>query len=166
MTRWSVLLRAAPTVREPRAPTASSTFVAEDSLGYLVNRAARLMAGELGERLRPSGIGIGQWAILLLLWARDGSSQAEIARFAAIEAPTVVRTIDRMVRDGLVYRAADTADARLSRIFLTARGRALRDELVPLAIAVNEGFLARLSIRDANTLRRLLAKLITEPVRP
>jgi DNA-binding MarR family transcriptional regulator len=139
--------------------------VVEESLGYLVNRAARLMAGGLAEQIRPSGIGIGAWAILLLLWARDGPTQTELARFAAIEAPTVVRTIDRMVRDGLVTRRPDPRDARLSRIFLTERGRALQDELVPQAAGVNEAFQARLSPGEADALRRLLAKLITEPAR-
>ena len=50
----------------------------------------------------------------------------------------MVRTIDRLVRDGLVTRVADPADGRVSRIYLTDRGRSLRDELVPMAVAVNE----------------------------
>jgi DNA-binding MarR family transcriptional regulator len=121
------------------------------------------MAGDLAERLRPAGIGIGQWAILLLLWARDGSTQAELARLAAIEAPTVARTIDRMVRDGLVTRASDPRDARLSRIHLSARGLALRDELVPQAIAVNDAFLARIGEEERDGLKRLLARLLERP---
>jgi DNA-binding MarR family transcriptional regulator len=137
--------------------------VIAESLGYLVNRAARMMAGSLAERLRPSGVGIGQWALLLFLWARDGMSQAELARVAAIEGPTVVRTIDRMVRDGLVTRTSDPSDARLSRIHLTERGRRLRDELVPLAIDVNEVVLGRLTVGEGRTLRRLLAKVIAPP---
>ena len=45
----------------------------------LLNRSARLMAHELAERLRPAGVAIGQWAVLLVLWARDGISQAELS---------------------------------------------------------------------------------------
>jgi DNA-binding MarR family transcriptional regulator len=162
MSAWSVRLAGAATgedaersgrVYEPR------TFVVEDSLGYLVNRLARLMAHELGERLRPAGVAIGQWPVLLCLWARDGMTQAELSRVVAIEPPTVVRTIDRMVRDGLVTRAPDPDDGRLSRIYLTERGRLLRDELVPLAAALNGENLNRLTASEARTLRRLLAKL-------
>lgn len=137
-------------------------FVIEDSAGYLVNRLARSMAGQLAERMRPAGIGIGQWAVLLFLWARDGLSQAELARVVAIEPPTMVRTLDRMVRDGLVTRDADPADGRVSRIHLTDRGRALRDELVPMAVAVNEATLARLTERERATFQRLLTKLVRE----
>lgn len=167
MSRAAVLLRRAPaTDGDSGAELRTPSFVIEESLGYLVNRAARLMAGELAERLRPAGIGIGQWAIMLLLWARDGSTQAELARLAAIEPPTVVRTIDRMVRDGLVTRAPDPNDARLSRIHLTQRGRTLRDELVPHAVAVNDVFLQRLTASEGASLRRLLTKLLANPSRP
>jgi DNA-binding MarR family transcriptional regulator len=134
--------------------------VIDDSLGYIINRVARSFAQELGEELRPHGVGIGQWAVLLFLWARDGMSQAELARVVAIEPPTMVRTIDRMVRDGLVTRMPDPADRRISRIYLTDRGRALRDELVPRAVAVNEANLARLTRREGRSLHRLLAKLL------
>jgi DNA-binding MarR family transcriptional regulator len=139
------------------------TFVIEDSLGYLVNRAARLMAHELADRLRPAGVGIGQWAVLLFLWARDGTTQAELARVVAIEPPTLVRTIDRMVRDGLVTRSPDPNDGRITRIHLTERGRALRDDLVPEAVAVNESAGTRLTAAESRTLHRLLAKLVAEP---
>lgn len=167
MTPRAVLLRRAPaTDGDSGAEAGTPAFVIEESLGYLVNRAARMMAGELAERLRPAGVGIGQWAIMLLLWARDGATQADLARLAAIEPPTVVRTIDRMARDGLVTRAPDPWDARLSRIHLTERGRALRDELVPQAIAVNHVFLQRLTVSQGAHLRRLLTKLLEDPARP
>jgi DNA-binding MarR family transcriptional regulator len=163
MSAWSVRLAGAAKGEDAdhpgRAPE-SRTFVIEDSLGYLVNRVARLMARDLAERLRPAGVAIGQWAVLLVLWARDGMTQAELSREVAIEPPTVVRTIDRMVRDGLVSRAPDPDDGRLSRIYLTERARSLRDELVPLAAAVNGEILNRLTATEARTLRRLLAKLV------
>ena len=164
MSAWSVRLAGAPTgedaERSDLVPE-SRTFLIEDSLGYLVNRTARLMAHELAERIRPTGVAIGQWAVLLFLWARDGMTQAELSRVVAIEPPTMVRTIDRMVRDGLVTRALDPDDGRLSRIYLTERGRSLREELVPLAVAVNAEILNGLTANEARTLRRLLAKLAT-----
>jgi DNA-binding MarR family transcriptional regulator len=165
VSSWSVRLRASEADHHAvRGNTASRTreFVIQDSLGYVINREARSFAQELAGELRQRGIGIGQWAVLLFLWARDGMSQAELARVVAIEPPTMVRTIDRMVRDGLVTRAPDPEDRRISRIHLTDRGRALRDELVPKAAAVNEANLARLTKSEGRTLYRLLAKLIAD----
>jgi DNA-binding MarR family transcriptional regulator len=148
---------------EGSAGGADRQFVIQDSLGYLVNRAARLMAQQLADELRPYGIGIGQWAVLLHLWARDGMSQVALARVVAIEPPTMVRTIDRMVRDGLVERRPDASDARISRIHLTERGRSIRDELVAKAVGVNERALSRFTASERQNLIALLQKLITPP---
>jgi DNA-binding MarR family transcriptional regulator len=164
MSEWSVQLTATVDGEDAGSGpvSGSQTFAIDESLGYLVNRTARLMAHELAERMRPAGVAIGQWAVLLFLWARDGMSQAEISRLVAIEPPTLVRTIDRMVRDGLVTRVPDPDDGRLSRIHLTDRGRSLRDQLVPLAEAVNDDILHRLTPNEGRTLRRLLTKLLAQ----
>ena len=154
---WSVRLAA-----DRPAPVGTPEFVIEESLGYLVNRAARLFAHQLADRLRPHGIGIGQWAVLMFLWARDGTTQAELSRLVAIEPPTMVRTVDRLVRDGLVTRAPDPQDARASRIQLTDRGRSLRDQLVPEAVAVNRSAAESLGAAEARTLRRLLGRLTAD----
>lgn len=148
--------------RKPDKPSESGgqKFVIEDSLGYLVNRVARSMAHQLADELRPSGVGIGQWAVLMFLWAGDGMSQAELSRVVAIEPPTMVRTIERMVRDGLVRRVPDPRDRRVTRIHLTDRGWSLRHELVPKAVAVNARNLSRMTEAEGTTLRRLLHKLL------
>ena len=134
-------------------------FVIEESLGYLVNRAARVMAQQLADELRENGVAIGQWAVLMFLWSEDGLSQADLARVVAIEPPTMVRTVDRMARDGLVERRPDPKDRRIRRIHLTDRGRALRDELVPKAAGVNQRTFARLTAEERRTLASLLKKI-------
>ena len=164
MSEWSVLTRAETQGRldcDASGDTAGpGKFVIENSLGYLVNRVARSIAHQLAEEIRPEGVAIGQWAVLMFLWARDGMSQADLSRVVAIEPPTMVRTIDRMVRDGLVTRIADPGDGRVSRIHLTDRGRSLRDELIPKAVMVNATTLGHLSASEGRTLRRLLVKLL------
>ena len=145
--------------RPSQAPGAR-TFVIEESLGYLINRVAREFAARLAVELRPHDVGIGQWAVLLHLWSADGMSQAQLARRVAIEQPTMVRTIDRMERDGLVTRSPDPHDRRASRISLTERGWALRDRLLPLAGEVNRAATATLTEQEVVTLRRLLTKLV------
>ena len=139
---------------------AAGDFVLAESLGYLINRLARAMARELAGELRPHGVAIGQWAVLLILWTRDGLSQAELARRVAIEPPTMVRTIDRMIRDGLVTQIRDPRDARAVVIHLTDRGRALRDELIPLAAEVNARALGGLDPGERATLLRQLRTVL------
>lgn len=141
------------------AAAEAGPFVIEESLGYLVNRLAVIFARALGDRLAPHEVSIGQWAVLLVLWAEDGLSQTELSRRVAIEDATMVRNLDRMERDGLVRRERDPRDRRRSRIFLTERGRALRDLLVPSAIAVNEAATAPLTADERRVLPDLLRRM-------
>jgi DNA-binding MarR family transcriptional regulator len=148
--------------------TGPRTFVIEESLGYLINRAARAFANRLAEQLRPFDVGIGQWAVLLHLWGNDGMTQAQLARRVAIEQPTMVRTIDRMERDGLVRRVRDARDRRRVNVFLTDKGRALRDPLVPCAVATDEAATRALTGAELeqakDLLRRMTEALESAPV--
>jgi DNA-binding MarR family transcriptional regulator len=145
---------------EGQAERGEAIYAVFDNLGYLVNRTARLMAQMFSRRLQPHGVALAQWAILLLLYAKDGQTQRELSRMVAIEPPTVARTIDRMVRDGLVSREPHPQDGRATSIRLTPRALALREELATESIAGN-AFAARvLSAEELITLKTLLGRVI------
>ena len=135
-------------------------FVIEESIGYLMNYLARVFARALSERLAAHGASLGQWAVLMFLWARDGQSQGELSRSVAIGDATMVRTVDRMERDGLVRRVRDTRDRRRVNVFLTEAGRNLRDSLVPCAIAVNEAATRPFTDAEEEQLSDLLRRMI------
>jgi DNA-binding MarR family transcriptional regulator len=142
-------------------------FVIEESLGYLVNYVAKTFARALGDRLAPHGVTTSQWAVLMFLWAEEGLSQTELSRRVAIDDATMVRTLDRMERDGLVRRERDTRDRRRINVVLSERGRALRDRLVPCAVAVNAAATRSLTAAERrqllDLLRRMIAALEAEP---
>jgi DNA-binding MarR family transcriptional regulator len=135
-------------------------FVIEESVGYLVNYLARAFARAHAERLAGHGATLGQWAVLVFLWERDGQSQGELSRSVAIEDATMVRTIDRMERDGLVRRVRDARDRRRVNVFLTDKGRALRDPLVPCAVATNEAATRPFTEAEKRQLSDFLRRMI------
>jgi DNA-binding MarR family transcriptional regulator len=135
-------------------------YAIEDNLGYLVNRTARLMAQLMSRRLQHHGVALAQWAILLFLYARDGQTQRELSRVVAIEPPTVARTIDRMVRDGLVRREPHPRDGRATRIRLTPRALELREALATESIAANQLAVRVLTADELDTLKTLLRRVI------
>jgi DNA-binding MarR family transcriptional regulator len=137
-----------------------TSYASEDNLGYLVNRVARLMAQMFSRRLQRHGVALAQWAILLFLYAEDGQNQRELSRVVAIEPPTVARTIDRMVRDGLVRREPHPRDGRATRIRLTPRALALREQLVAESMAGNELAARVLSGEELEILKALLRRMI------
>lgn len=135
-------------------------YAIDDNLGYLVNRTARLMGQMFSRRLERHGVALAQWAILLFLYAEDGRTQRELSRMVAIEPPTVARTIDRMVRDGLVRREPHPRDRRATSIRLTPRALALRDELAAESMAGNAFAARTLSDTELETLKTLLRRVV------
>jgi DNA-binding MarR family transcriptional regulator len=114
-----------------------SRFKPGRSVGYLLRDCYRSFSRALELQIKPYGIGLGQWYFLRELWEEDGLTQGDLSSRVGMTAPTTVVAIRRMVEDGLVVRKKDEHDRRKLRISLTQEGRRLRDELLPLALEVN-----------------------------
>ncbi len=138
-------------------------FIIEESLGYLVNYVAKLFSQIQTACLAPHGIYLGQWAVLMFLWVQDGQTQRELSHQVAIDEASMVRSIDRMERGGLVRRVRNEHDRRQINIFLTEKGRALRDQLVPCAQAGNavatQGFTEAEQCQVSALLQRMIVSL-------
>lgn len=118
---------------------------------YAVDSALRAMPGH---ELR-----VGQEQLLLQLWGADGSSQSQLVERMCVEPPTVTRMLQRIEADGLVERRPDPEDARVSRVFLTAKGRALEGQVAAAWQAVEARATAGLSADERTALRRLLTRV-------
>jgi DNA-binding MarR family transcriptional regulator len=108
------------------------------SPGFLVNRLGHEMAQALEQRFKMYDVTISQWAVLLMLWEQgEGKSQVELQELLGLEGATVTGLVQRMERSDLVQRRPDPQDKRVSRVYLTDRGRSLEHILTPLAQEVN-----------------------------
>lgn len=136
------------------------TYDMDTSPGDLVNRAAKLFAQALYQRIAPHGISKGQWPFLMLLWDEDGLSQKELSTRRGIKEATTVRALDRMERDGLVQRVRDTKDRRRTNIFLTDKGRGLQPSLIPFTTEVNSLATADYSPEETEVFLSLVKRII------
>ena len=64
-------------------------------------------------RLGALGTWPGQIPIVLCLLAEEGLSQKELIERTRIEQSTMAEHLDRMERDGLIYRVRDKRDRRV-----------------------------------------------------
>lgn len=99
------------------------------SVGYQVNRLARLFEAALRQNIAAYGVVPGQFPALLALYERDGRTQRELCQVASVDQSTMAKTLARMRRDGLVREEPDPGDGRRTRYHLTARARALEPDL-------------------------------------
>lgn len=126
------------------------------SFGHMIRDVNLLFQRELGRRIAPLGVSLGQWYVLRVLWIQDGLSQAEISQRTGIAAPSIVAALRRLVAQGLVVRDKHPTDQRKNIIFLTKSGRQLESKCLDQARAVNELSLAGLSEDDVETCMRVL----------
>jgi DNA-binding MarR family transcriptional regulator len=134
--------------------------VPNDRMAHLVKDAMRAFDRSLETRLAAHGVPLGQWRFLRVLWESDGLTQRELSREAGVMEPTTFAALKAMASRGLVVRRQLAGNRRKVHVFLTARGRALKRKLVPLAEEVNRRAVAGVpSSEIAATRRTLLAVL-------
>ena len=122
-------------------------------------RVSRAMKSAAGETMRSQGLHVGQNFILEQLWQEDSLTPGELARRIGVETPTVTRAAQRLETAGLVRRVRDQTDARLVRVQLTDRGRALEQELPRRLDRVYQRALRGMSPEERATLLHLLTRV-------
>ena len=95
----------------------------DDSLHYLIMANQMLVQRGLLERLKETGLTIGQPKVLDYLKEHDGSNQKEIARACFLEAGSLTSILNRMEEKGLVERRMLNGNRRSFHVFLTENGR-------------------------------------------
>lgn len=128
------------------------------SIGYLTRINFRAFSRTLEKLTIERGVTAGQWRFLRVLWEQDDMTQRELSELAGTTEATTVRAVASLLDSGFITRTRSTADRRKMRIKLTARGRRLRIELLPMVIAVNERALRGVSAEDVETTRRVLVR--------
>ena len=87
-----------------------------DYLPYLVNRVGTIIADQFGaEALAPHGLSIAMWRVMAVLASAGQQRQIDLAELTSTDASTLSRLVTRLVRLGLVTRAARPAATARSR---------------------------------------------------
>jgi MarR family transcriptional regulator for hemolysin len=128
----------------------------------LFTRASKLLRTAADDAMSVHGVRVGQNIILEALWADDGLTPGQIAQRVGLATPTVVNTATRMEHAGLVARRPDPQDARLVRIHLTDRGRALRDVIGAARDELARHATATLTKDERRHLRSALEKIVKQ----
>jgi DNA-binding MarR family transcriptional regulator len=98
--------------------------------------SSRLLRNYIDHRAKERGTTRAQWIVLFRLRQNEGLSQVDLADVLELQPISLVRLLDRLVEHGLLERRHDPKDRRANRLFLTAKGRRLVDELDSLRDAI------------------------------
>ena len=98
--------------------------------------SSRLLRNYIDHRAKERGTTRAQWIVLFRLRQNEGLSQVDLADVLELQPISLVRLLDRLVEHGLLERRHDPKDRRANRLFLTAKGKKLVDDLDSLRDAI------------------------------
>lgn len=147
--------------RSPKAkpPRRAVAFPPRLSSGYLVRDAHRAFQRLLERRIAACGVTRGQWYFLRALWITDGMSQRELSGRVGMMEPTTAIALRSMERSQLICRLRADDDRRKVRVFLTAKAKRLRNELLTIARGITANAEQGLAVRELDTFRRVIAHM-------
>jgi len=130
------------------------------SLSFLVRQAHRAFVATLADRLLPHGVSVAEWAVLRRLWQQEGFTQVDLADRMRVRKASLTSVLAGLERKGLLRRIRRGEDLRKYHLFLTKRGRDLKEELHPIGVAINRRAVAGIDPDDAGVVVHLLEKVI------
>lgn len=149
-----------PPRRRAKAFYAGDSYVAGDSVGYLLNQVVIAMRRQIEQAMAAHGLTAAQWYPLWKL-ERDGACTAqELARDMDIDAGAATRLVDRLAAKGLVARLRSDSDRRVVVLHLEPAGRAVAAQVPGVLADVNNAFLRDFSRDEWQQLKMLLRRML------
>ena len=134
--------------------------VPNDRMAHLIKDSTRVFLRSLQVRLARHDVQLGHWTFLRILWEQDGLTQRELSDEAGFMEPTTVIALRSMESLGYVTREHRPDNRKNLYVFLTPKGRRLKQALVPLAEEVNAIALTGVCDNDIAASRRALLAMI------
>jgi DNA-binding MarR family transcriptional regulator len=142
------------------------SYVAGDSVGYLLNQVVISMRRQIEQAMTAHGLTAAQWYPLWKL-KRDGPSTAQdLARDMDIDAGASTRLVDRLAAKGLVERTRSASDRRVVMLTLTAAGDAVAAHVPSVLADVNNAYLRDFSRDEWHLLQQLLRRMLASGQAP
>lgn len=130
----------------------------DDRTGFLVGRAARVMAHSLNREFHSAGyqLTVDHWIVLSKLLYEGGQKQQHLCAETGSDKTTITRQIDFMEEQQWVYRLPDEQDRRNKLIYLTAEGHRLQYDLSLIVDHFNQKIENQLDSKELQTCKKVL----------
>ncbi len=134
----------------------------EESISYLLAKISVSHQNLVETAAMGAGLHRGQAFVLFELWKKDGQRQIDLATNLGLSPPTVNKTLGGLLENDFATRGKYENDERSTRIFLTQKGRDVREDLIGQWELLEERITGGLTDTEALMLQQLLAKLLVE----
>jgi len=146
--------RRATASRATERPGDASPF----ALGLLLRRAHWRAAAVMSEALRPLGIELRHFAVLIVLVNRGPTEQRDLVAATGSDKAGIMRVVDDLERKGLAVRKSVPGDRRVRAVEITPKGLELFDAAHAAAEPLAERLVSELGPGEAERLTDLLTR--------
>ncbi|MBL8153441.1 MAG: MarR family transcriptional regulator [Anaerolineae bacterium] len=112
-----------------------------------------------GQVVEPLGLTVIEWYILRALYEQDGQHASELARAVGRAATSFTPILDKLQNKSLIERKPDPADRRAVRIYLTAKARSNREQVLASAEQIDTRIRKMFSNGDFKGFQNVIATL-------
>ncbi len=131
-----------------------------DSLGFLLLHVGRAQHNLIRKQMHTHGLYRGQPPVMFALNQQDGMSNSDLANFLDITPATLTNKVKRMEKADLVIRRRDVDDERVSRIYLTDKGRGLMDKIHQSVVESDNAMLRGFSDAEIEHLKEDIKRIL------
>jgi DNA-binding MarR family transcriptional regulator len=152
--------------RQSAADADEPALKLETFLPYRLNVLASLVSEALSRvYAKRYGIGVPEWRVLVTLGEYKTMTAKAIGAHSHMHKTKVSRAVALLERRKLLTRRANREDKREALLSLTAAGRAMYDDLVPIALDFTRRLVASLDTGDHRAFERAVTALIHQSKR-
>lgn len=136
-------------------------FILEVAIGYRLEKTVKVLRTELQKAFEDAGYDITayQFHILYRLWQQEGIFLTQLRQYSVLDNSRITREVDALERRGFVERRSSNGDRRKVCLFLTDKGKEIKQILLPIQIKHYERTLVGISPEELNQLDTILSKV-------
>ena len=129
-------------------------------VGRLIKQVLASVIHSIDERMQPLGLTALQWEPIALIHFEKVDTVAALARESQVNCGSMTRMLDRLEKKQLLRRRRSATDRRVVHLELTAKGKRVAAEILPLALAALDQHLYGFKPAEASTLTQLLGRML------
>lgn len=139
--------------------TGESVYAVEEQIGFLLRAAMQRHTTLFFSRM-PDNVTQTQLAVLGKLLEIGSCTQNHLGRLVCLDPVTTMGVVDRLRKRGLVQTTNDPGDRRRRTVSLTDTGLRVTKLAIKIGTEITALTLAPLTLRERQTIARLLKKLM------
>lgn len=134
-------------------------ILSKDSSYYIFLEVIRFHYYRTHVLLEEIGVYPGQPPMLFILNQEDGLSQKKLANKLKIKPSTITVMLKRMEKANLIVRKKDDKDQRVSRVYLTEKGKKVCEDTIKVVKQIERECFKDFTEEEKETLKSLFLKM-------